>query len=607
MKAREILTSPNLDGLTMIVDNLYTRKQSEDYKTARTLYDLFVSNFPNCLTLKLLKIYLSSSDQVLRLRSIGHLSETLPGLRNRNFKLSLVALHEIKPLLISCLTRQNPRKCDTNCLRVIVSFVAENVMSFYNGRWEELSEYILLLVNQDPIRAFSYFIELPLLYEGFINRFLEKLREEVYKVLLHPEKNKEEAWVLALTSAVKMGIEVSDSVMRREILHNVMKSAFEVMWLGMEREFAIRGLQYLDKYLAKEAKLCKWSSKQCGFVAAFAYAIAGVGTSTKEEAKKIFVMVTNMDKYVLNPAFKLEHFRVDNQDLGVDSDRELYYMFRQCTPMEVLSFFAIPGSDYRSREIAIKRLYDSLCDHTSSQWEIDVSEIRGLQPLLITCLKEEGLPENIYKILGQVVFHVAQETFNYEKDPWFDLWDYIGSESKVEFEKAVYIFQRLTMWLEFKDIVVPAITNLLPEINRNLTPPRELLVDNSRWVLAFTGAYCSAIHLLEVKSHAGYVKEIAYKMIDSVRELVERGMEVGLVTRAFRDLESIVKKQWVWYMTCEYRFLKGLLWRLYAINGMKRESKYVLWRINVDIERSVDENLKVLPKSEFDWLNQPKP
>ncbi|CAA0405952.1 unnamed protein product [Arabidopsis thaliana] len=426
MKAREILTSPNLDGLTMIVDNLYTRKQSEDYKTARTLYDFFVSNFPNCLTLKLLKIYLSSSDQVLRLRSIGHLSETLPGLRNRNFKLSLVALHEIKPLLISCLTRQNPRKCDTNCLRVIVSFVAENVMSFYNGRWEELSEYILLLVNQDPIRAFSYFIELPLLYEDFINRFLEKLREEVYKVLLHPEKNKEEAWVLALTSAVKMGIEVSDSVMRREILHNVMKSAFEVMWLGMEREFAIRGLQYLDKYLAKEAKLCKWSSKQCGFVAAFAYAIAGVGTSTKEEAKKIFVMVTNMDKYVLNPAFKLEHFRVDNQDLGVDSDRELYYMFRQCTPMEVLSFFAIPGSDYRSREIAIKRLHDSLCDHTSSQWEIDVSEIRGLQPLLITCLKEEGLPENIYKILGQVVFHVAQETFNYEKDPWFDLWDYIG-------------------------------------------------------------------------------------------------------------------------------------------------------------------------------------
>ncbi|KAL9812319.1 putative non-reducing end alpha-L-arabinofuranosidase [Arabidopsis thaliana] len=172
------------------------------------------------------------------------------------------------------------------------------------------------------------------------------------------------------------------------------------------------------------------------------------------------------------------------------------------------------------------------------------------------------------------------------------------------------------MRLEFKDIVVPAITNLLPEINRNLTPPRELLVDNSRWVLAFTGAYCSAIHLLEVKSHAGYVKEIAYKMIDSVRELVERGMEVGLVTRAFRDLQSIVKKQWDWYMTCECRFLKGLLWRLYAIKGMKMESKsifivrnhqwrsfkYVLRRINVNIERSVDENLKILPTSEFNWL-----
>ncbi|CAE6201735.1 unnamed protein product [Arabidopsis arenosa] len=611
MKAREILATPSHEGLTMIIDQLFTRKQSEEYKAARTLYDFFVSNFPNCLTLKLLKIYLHSSDEVVRLRSICYLSETLPGLRNHKFQLSLIALHEIKPILISCLTRQNPRKCDTTFLRVIVSFVAENVMVSYNGRWEELSEYILLLVNQDSIRAFNYFIELPSLYGDFINRFLEKLREEVFKVLLHPEKDKEEDWVLALTSAVKMGIEISDSEtkfdLRREILHNVMKSAIDVMWMGMEREFLIRGLQYLDKYLAKEAKLCKWSSKQCGFVAAFAYGIAGVGTNTKEEAKKIFVMVTNMDKYVPNPAFTLELFRVDNQDLGVESDRELYYYFWQRTPMEVLSFFATSGSDYRSREIAIKRLYDSLCDHTSSLFEIDVAEIRDLQPLLITCLKEEGMPENIYKILGKVVFHVAQETFTYEKDPWFDLWDYIGSESKAEFKKAVYIFQCLTMRLEFKDIVVPAITNLLPEIHRNLTPPKELLVDNSSWVLAFTGAYCSAIHLLGITSYAGYVKEIAHKMIDSVRELVERGMEVGLVRRAFRDLESIVEKQWDWYMACEYRFLKGLLWRLYAIKGMKMESKYVLWRINVNIERSVDKNLKVHPKSEFDWLNQPEP
>ncbi|XP_010436717.1 PREDICTED: uncharacterized protein LOC104720524 [Camelina sativa] len=610
-KAREILSTPSHEGLVTLVDQLFTPRESEEYLKARILYDFCVSNFPDCLTLKLLKIYRFSSDDVVRLRSISHLSETLTENRN-NFEISGLALDEIKPLLISCLTVQNPRKVDTDYLRVIVSFVAYNVMVSRNERWEELSDYILLLVNQDPIRAFSYFVDLPSLYVGFIHRFFHRLREEVYKVLLRPEKDRDGYWILALKAAVKMGIQIIDSDNRfdltREILHNVLKSASDVVWMGMEREFLIRGIKSLESYLEKDAKMCKWSAKQCRFVASFAYGVSGVGKNTKEAAKNIFVMVTKMDKYVWSSAFKLNHFCVDNhQDVRVGCDLELYYQFWKCTPVEVLSSFAASGSDDRSRVIAIRRLYDVVCDHTSDQWEIDVSEIRDLQPLLIKCLKEEGMPESLYRILGQVVFHVAQETFNYEKDPWFDLWDYIASESKAEFKKAVYIFQCLTMQLEFKEFVVPAITNLLPEIHSRLTAPKELLVDNSNWVLTFTGAYCSAIHLLEIKSQAGYVKEIAHKMINSVKELVERGMEVGLVMRAFRDLERIVEKQGDWYMTCEYRFLKGLLQRLYTIKGMKMESKIVLWRINVNkIERSVDDNLKVFPKSEFDWLNQPE-
>ncbi|KAF3521189.1 hypothetical protein DY000_02060733 [Brassica cretica] len=59
-----------------------------------------------------------------------------------------------------------------------------------------------------------------------------------------------------------------------------------------------------------------------------------------------------------------------------------------------------------------------------------------------------------------------------------------------------------------------------------------------------------------------HVKEISYKMIDSVRELVERGMEVGLVRRAFGDSGTTVKKQLTWYHTSKYKFVKGLLWRL---------------------------------------------
>lgn len=76
-------------------------------------------------------------------------------------------------------------------------------------------------------------------------------------------------------------------------------------------------------------------------------------------------------------------------------------------------------------------------------------------------------------------------------------------------------------------------------------------------------------------------------MIDSVRELVERGMEVGLVRRDFGDSGTTVKKQLTWYHTSKYKFVKGLLWRLYEIKGMKMESKMVLWRIIAIVESGV--------------------
>ncbi|KAJ4881955.1 hypothetical protein Rs2_39010 [Raphanus sativus] len=154
--------------------------------------------------------------------------------------------------------------------------------------------------------------------------------------------------------------------------------------------------------------------------------------------------------------------------------------------------------------------------------------------------------------------------------------------------KAVYIFQSLTMKLDDVTILIQVIDNLLPEINTRLSS----LVDNSCWVLAFVGAFCAAIHLVEVTSHADSLKEITYKMIDSVRELVERGMEVGFVRRAFIDLEKVVKKQLKWYSTSHYRFVKDLLQRLYAIKAMKMESRMVLWRINVIVKRGVHDDLK---------------
>ncbi|CAA7055769.1 unnamed protein product [Microthlaspi erraticum] len=95
-------------------------------------------------------------------------------------------------------------------------------------------------------------------------------------------------------------------------------------------------------------------------------------------------------------------------------------------------------------------------------------------------------------------------------------------------------------------------------------------------------------------------------MVDAVRELVERGMEVGLVRRAFRDVERIVKKQKEWFGMSELKLLKGLVRRLYEIKGMKMESRVVLWRLNVFVGRDVTELAKTVPDSEVGSMNEPE-
>ncbi|ESQ50062.1 hypothetical protein EUTSA_v10001931mg [Eutrema salsugineum] len=606
LKSRGLLATPSHEGLAIIVDQLYTHKESVEYQTARALYDFCVANFSNCLTLMLLKVYRHASDEVARFRSILLLSDTLTKQRNRGFELALYVLDDIKKLLISCLTMPNPKKPDTKILRIIVSLVAFDAVNHdISGGWDELGDCILSLTSSDPFRAFNVFLDLPPVHGGFIDRFLYKLIEEVHKILSHPEKDKDEDWTLALETAVKLGIRLSDSELRfnlaKEILESVFNSANALVSMGMEG-FLQGALEQLVRYLAKEVELCKWSSVQCGFVAEFSCRIAGIGgAATRETAKKINQMVTKLDKYEDNPSFKLSPSRVENQGNGFGDDREMYYELTTKSAFDILRAFLLADHNDRARETAIRRLHDLVCDH-----DLNLIEIDKLLPLLITCLKDKGMPENTFRILGQVVFHVALEAFSYRNDMWFDLWDYIATETEAEFSKAVYIFQCLTMRLDDKknSLVLLALKNLVPEMCKRLNPPGELLVDNSSWVLAFTGAFCAVIRLINIPSPVGFVKMIADNMIDSVKELVERKMEVGLVRRAFRDLESIVEKQWDWYQTCEYRFVKGLLWKLYAIEGMKMESKMVLWRINGILERNVNEEFKVLPETKLDWLNQ---
>ncbi|KAF3542518.1 hypothetical protein DY000_02008599 [Brassica cretica] len=529
--ARDLLATPSHEGLAYFVEKLFKPHETYEYQNAQALYKFCVVNFSNCLTLMLLKVYLHSPDDLIRFRAISLLSEALTGLRNRSFGLSPVALDVIKPLLVSCLTMPEAKKPDTKMLRRIVSCVARNAMKLDPHGWDELGDCMLTLVNTDPVRAFNVFLDLPQLHVGFINRFFKHLIEEIEDVLLlNDEQDRdEEYWSLALETAVKLGIQLSNSEkgldVARVILDTVLKSANLLVRKG-EEQFLQRGLAHLVKFLALDANTCRYNRNQCGFLSEFAFKISRIGTHTKEAAMKINQM-----------AFKL------SPSQGFDND--LYNKLKTISAVEILRMVASTTMDDKSREIAIGRLHDMLCDHTSKRAEIDVLEVLQLKKPLMSCLTEVGVTENTFKILGKVVFHVALELLSYQEDKWFELWDYIASECSTQFERTVYIFQCLTM-----------------------------MSDDNEYSVA----------------------ETVDKMVDSVRELVERGMEVGLVRRAFRDLESVVKKQVEWYDGNEYKFIKALLWKLYEIKGLRMESRMVLWRINVVLEKGTPNVDKELPE-----------
>ncbi|KAG7543609.1 Armadillo-type fold, partial [Arabidopsis thaliana x Arabidopsis arenosa] len=601
--AREILVSESHEELAMIVDNLFKRQDSHQYKTSRALYDFCVSCNPGCLTLKLLKLYQSSSNGVLRFRSIYQLSETLTDLRNR--KLSLDSLYEIKGVLISCLTMEETKESEFKILRKIVSCVAYNVVDLHKDKWDELGDCILTLVNsKEPVKAFHVFIDLPPVYKSFIHKFLHKILEEASNVFLDPYRV--EDWSLALQVFVKMWIQLVDTGMMLVLLEALMGirvssvvNSVKKLVKKEKEEFLVQGLEDFERFFSREMNLYKYTKDQCHFVLDLMIKIKGFGTHlTKDIVRKIIMLVTEPDNHAIQPQDD------DLQNRREEFERGWYDHLKSLSSLEVLKIFASTDLEERSREMAIRRLNCLLSDNTTEKVEIDIAEMRELQPLIISCLKEEGISFSMFKVLGEVVNHVAYEILVCQEETWYDLRDYIAS-STTEFQRAVYIFQCLLMKFDDKKFLYPVMDNLYQEIIERLAPPGEVLVDNSCWVFAFTGAFCAAIHLIEDPGYANAVSEIAYKMIDSVKEIVERGMEVGLVRRAFRDVEIIVKEQLEWYSTSEYKFVKGLLWKLYAIKGMKWQSKIVLWRINVIIDRDVEEEEKERPQNDLHWLNLP--
>ncbi|VVA93734.1 unnamed protein product [Arabis nemorensis] len=588
-KSSDLLATPSHERLELLLNQLATPEETLEFQSALALYDFCVSKFPNCLTLMLLKIYQSSSNEIVRFQSIHLLSSTLDVYRNRETHLSLDGLNEIKPLLIPCL-KMKMEETHMKILRKIVSFIAYNVVSLDNDGWDELGDCILSLAETEPLKAFHVFVELPRVYLRFIDRFMQRIVEEAEKVLLNPKNEDDvENWSLGLETLVKMSVQILDHSdndvedwrlgLVKIFLSILVKSVKElVKKKGME-EFVVQGLENLERFLFRDRDCYGYNKDQCVFVSTFVYKIKELGTKIMEVAKKIHRLVTSSN----NPP--------ENQDFF---DRFCFEQLNTLSLLEIGRIFAY--AEERSKDMAIRRLNLLLSDDNPNKADIDVTVMRTLQKLIVSCLTKRGISESNFKVLGEVVFHVA-----YEMD---EIRDYIVSNSRTKFQRAVYIYQCLTMPLDEEDFVIPVMEKLLPEISSRLNPPSEVLVDNSEWVLAFTGAFCGVIHLLDTDNQAESVKEIAYKMIDSVRELVERGMEVGLVRRAFRDVESIVMKDVEWFGSSEYKFVKGMLWRLYAIKGMKMESKLVLWRINIRLEGGLTELFKQLLESELNWLDQ---
>ncbi|XP_010528580.1 PREDICTED: uncharacterized protein LOC104805644 [Tarenaya hassleriana] len=156
------------------------------------------------------------------------------------------------------------------------------------------------------------------------------------------------------------------------------------------------------------------------------------------------------------------------------------------------------------------------------------------------------------------------------------------------------------MPLDEDEFVAPLMKNLLSPILKWLDM---MLNQENNWVLAFLGAFCSAIRMFGTR-RVDLVGNIVYEMLSSVTELVKRGMELGFVIRAFREMEMIMSKQSDWYCIDEYKFVSGLIRRMEGVEGMKHKTKAVLWRIQFVMEMNTVRSVKVRDNGVDDWLNQ---
>ncbi|VVA93733.1 unnamed protein product [Arabis nemorensis] len=298
--------------------------------------------------------------------------------------------------------------------RKIVSFVAYNVVSLDNDGWDELSDCILSFVETEPLKAFHLFIELPRVYKRFIDRFKQRILVEGEKLLLLSHEEDVEVWSLCLVTLLKMGVQILDSVTRSSLVNITVsvlaKSVKELVNKGMV-EFVVKGLENLERFFLRDRDLYGYSKNQCLYVSAFMHQIRELGSKIKEVSTRINWFI--------------------RANINEDLDRVYFEHVNTLSLVQIVGIVASVDQEERLKDMAIRRLNFLLSDDNPKKAETDVPLMRKLQTLLVSWLTKEGISGSMFKIIGEVVYHVADEMMSSGREPWLGLRDYIElKESK---------------------------------------------------------------------------------------------------------------------------------------------------------------------------------
>ncbi|XP_010415145.1 PREDICTED: uncharacterized protein LOC104701192 [Camelina sativa] len=261
------------------------------------------------------------------------------------------------------------------------------------------------------------------------------------------------------------------------------------------------------------------------------------------------------------------------------------HSYPACLSLKLMRIYTSkePRVDDGIRENAVRCLHAIFIVEEAS---LNSAVVHVLSPELISCLEEQVISESSFKILSMLVNRIAFEVFTIHEETWHDLREFISSRAETEFAKAVFVFTSLSMPLDEDDFVIPLMDYLLPAILKRLGNVHEGSgsgsgSSSSEWGLAFVGGFCAAIHLLETTS-VSLVENLVNEMLKSVN----RGMELGFLGKALRDVEIAVVQQLWWYCTREFKFVLGFIRRIDAMIT-EETTKDVLQGIKMVVEKKI--------------------